>query len=515
MASGTPHSTKADSNRSRTASAFVVQVPAPITYGTPLSGTQLNATASVAGSLAYSPAAGTVLTAGSQTLSVLFTPTDTTDYTTASASVSLQVNQATPTITWANPAPITYPTPLSATQLNATASVPGNFVYTPPAGTVLGGGTQTLSVMFTPTDNTDYATATKSVSLTVKPASQLISFTMSAPQTAAYNSSFAVAATASSGLPVTFTSAGPCTNSGVTYTMTSGAGTCTVAANPAGNSNYLAAPPAHQFTTAIKASPTVSLTGAPAKAPYNSMFTLTATTNATTTAVITTNNSATCSLSGSSSPATVTILKDTGTCKFTAMWPADANYASASTSQTTAAEKASPVITWTSPASITYGTPLSATQLDATADVAGTFTYRPAAGSIENTGSVTLKATFHPSNLNYNTATASVTLQVLQTTTTTITSPSSTVTMNIDGIAAATLNFNVSSYRPTGAVTLTATTGEVCSGSPNTSGNGGCKLTFNTTGTRTFTASYGGDSNHIGSNSSAQNPQITVTVNPH
>jgi len=35
------------------------------------------------------------------------------------------VNQATPIITWSNPADITYGTALSATQLSAVASVPG------------------------------------------------------------------------------------------------------------------------------------------------------------------------------------------------------------------------------------------------------------------------------------------------------------------------------------------------------------------------------------------------------
>ena len=75
-----------------------------------------------------------MLTAGAQTLSVTFTPTDTTDYTTASATVTLTVNKATPAITWATPAAITYGTPLSATQLNATSTVAGTFVYSPAAG---------------------------------------------------------------------------------------------------------------------------------------------------------------------------------------------------------------------------------------------------------------------------------------------------------------------------------------------------------------------------------------------
>ena len=99
--------------------------PPAITHPTPLSATQLNATASVPGAFVYTPPAGTVLAAGTQTLSVAFTPTDTTDYNTASASVSLTVNPApivktTPTIAWTQPTAITNPTPLSASQLDAT-----------------------------------------------------------------------------------------------------------------------------------------------------------------------------------------------------------------------------------------------------------------------------------------------------------------------------------------------------------------------------------------------------------
>jgi hypothetical protein len=144
--------------------------PAPITYGTPLSAAQLNATASVPGTFVYSPAAGAVLGAGAQTLSVKFTPTDAIDYSTATAMVGLAVAQAKPVITWATPAPIAFGTPLSSTQLDATANVPGTFVYAPAAGTVLPGGTQSLSVLFTPADSADYSTASASVALVVKQA---------------------------------------------------------------------------------------------------------------------------------------------------------------------------------------------------------------------------------------------------------------------------------------------------------------------------------------------------------
>ncbi len=80
----------------------------------------------------------------------------------------------TPTINWSNPADIIYPTALSGTQLNATAvdassnPVAGTFTYTPPSGTVLSPGAhQALSVTFTPTDTTNFATASATVYINV------------------------------------------------------------------------------------------------------------------------------------------------------------------------------------------------------------------------------------------------------------------------------------------------------------------------------------------------------------
>jgi hypothetical protein len=115
--------------------------PASITFGTTLSSTQLNAIASVPGNLVYTPAAGTTPATGTDTLSVTFTPTDTTNYTTATKTVQITVTQAAPVITWNNPAAITYGTALSATQLNATATVGGSFIYTPAAGSIPAAGT--------------------------------------------------------------------------------------------------------------------------------------------------------------------------------------------------------------------------------------------------------------------------------------------------------------------------------------------------------------------------------------
>jgi hypothetical protein len=75
--------------------------------------------------------------------------------------------------------------------------------------------------------------------------------------------------------------------------------------------------------------------------------------------------------------------------------------------------KTTPVVTWTQPASISSATPLSSAQLDATANVKGSFTYIPAAGISLGPGTHSLSVTFTPEDTaHYNTATASVTISV-------------------------------------------------------------------------------------------------------
>jgi hypothetical protein len=134
--------------------------PAAITYGTTLGSTQLNATASVAGSLVYSPAAGTILNTGTSTLKVSFTPMDSKDYTTASASVSIVVNKASSILglsTSLSPAVLGQAVTLTATvipQLGGTAtatvtftdSVAGNLSVVNVAGNVATFSTNTLTL---------------------------------------------------------------------------------------------------------------------------------------------------------------------------------------------------------------------------------------------------------------------------------------------------------------------------------------------------------------------------------
>jgi hypothetical protein len=87
-----------------------------------------------------------------------------------------------PTITW-SPAPISYPTPLGAGQLDATSSVPGTFTYTPAAGTVLLAGFHQLAARFTPTDATNYRAVTRYVGITVHRLATEVTVHLSSPST--------------------------------------------------------------------------------------------------------------------------------------------------------------------------------------------------------------------------------------------------------------------------------------------------------------------------------------------
>jgi hypothetical protein len=75
--------------------------------------------------------------------------------------------------------------------------------------------------------------------------------------------------------------------------------------------------------------------------------------------------------------------------------------------------QADPGLIWAAPAAIPFGTPLDASNLHATAVIAGSFVYDPAAGALLSPGAHTLSVRFQPTNSNFHTGVASVVLQVL------------------------------------------------------------------------------------------------------
>jgi hypothetical protein len=122
--------TSADKVIFQQAPAITWATPTPIIYGAALSATQLDASSPVAGSFSYSPTAGTVLSVGQHTLTATFTPTDTIDYTTATANVTLTVSPVTPGLTMtASPDPA-----FAMNSVTFTATI--SSFATPPTGTV-------------------------------------------------------------------------------------------------------------------------------------------------------------------------------------------------------------------------------------------------------------------------------------------------------------------------------------------------------------------------------------------
>jgi hypothetical protein len=104
-ASFTPSDTATYSTATAAVQLTVAQAKPVVTWaplstiqqGTALSGVQLDATVNVPGTFSYSPAAGTVLPAGTQQLTATFTPSNATDYTSAMVFNSLTVNTGSPT----------------------------------------------------------------------------------------------------------------------------------------------------------------------------------------------------------------------------------------------------------------------------------------------------------------------------------------------------------------------------------------------------------------------------------
>ncbi len=159
------------------------------------------------------------------------------------------------------------------------------------------------------------------------PVDPTVTFT-GAPASAPYNSTFTVSSTTNSSSPPQYTSSGACSNSGPIYTVTSSSGICTSTVSWDADSYYNAAT-LQQITTATKADPTVSFTGAPASAPINTEFTVSSTTNSTSPPQYTSSGACT------NSETVYTTAAASGTCTSTVTWAADNNYYSATRNQTT------------------------------------------------------------------------------------------------------------------------------------------------------------------------------------
>ena len=246
----------------------------------------------------------------------------------SNATVTIQVvlpPPPAPIIQWSNPASIQYPTPLTATQLNAVAickgipTIPGTYSYNQPLGTVLPVGTHTLSVTWTPMYPNDCTSLSTTVTIIVTaPAAPTISWPNPANQVGPYT-------------------LGP------------------------------------------------------------------------------TELNAVCSVPGTLTydPAAGTVLQPgTYTLKVTCT-PTNSNYPPVSTQVTFTVTKPTATIIWNDPAPVAGPYTIDPALLNAVCSVPGTLTYDPAAGSVLQPGTYTLKVTCTPSSSLYNPVSTTVTLRVI------------------------------------------------------------------------------------------------------
>ncbi len=352
---------------SRGTSTITWPAPAPIVYGTALGSTQLNATANVAGSFVYSPASGTVFDVGnSQSLSVTFDPDDDANYSPATASVSINVLQATPTVTAALPS-YTYDGSAHAATGNAygiggvadvlspavTLTYMGTGATSYAASAVAPNQAGSYAVVAHFAGNQRYTSAdSATVPFSIVKADQTITVTNAAPSSVAYNQSFSVSATASSGLGVVITASGACTLTGggtgsATGHMDSGTGLCGVQFNQPGNNNFNAAPGATNDVTAVKAAQAITFDQPASPRTFADAFSVSATSSSS--LALTIGAAGGCSIDASN---TVIMTSGTLDCVLTAAQAGDGNYAAASdVVRTVAAARKAQTITFAQPAS--------------------------------------------------------------------------------------------------------------------------------------------------------------------
>jgi hypothetical protein len=219
-------------------------------------------------------------------------------------------------------------------------------------------GTGTCTVKFDQAGDGNYAAAaqvTESVSATK--ASQTITVTPpEPPATAVYNHTFTVVATGGgSTSPVTFGSAGSCSNTGATFTITSGTGTCTVTLDQAGDANYDPAPQVTRFVAAQPAEQTITVTQhAPAVAGVGSTFDVAAASSSGLAVAITTTGGCT---GGGTEKATITITNAVG-CIVHYNQPGNGNFSAApEVTESSNVSQLSQTITFGALPGRTYGAP--------------------------------------------------------------------------------------------------------------------------------------------------------------
>jgi hypothetical protein len=267
-------------------SAFTVTAPT-VTGSVPGTFTYSSGTPSV---ISVSGSTLTVVGAGNSVITATFTPTNTTNYNTATTFMTVTVGKGSPTFSaWSNVSKNFGNPAFTVTAPTVIGSVPGTFTYSSATTsvisvsgttlTVVGAGNSVITATFTPNDSTNYNTATTFMTVTVGAGSQSITRTSTSPTSPVKSGTYTPAATASSSLTVAITiasgSSSVCSISAGVVTFNT-VGSCVIQYSQSGNSNYAAATQVTETLTVGKATPTFSAWSGVSKNFGDSAFTVTA-----------------------------------------------------------------------------------------------------------------------------------------------------------------------------------------------------------------------------------------------
>ena len=343
---------------------------------------------------------------------------------------------------------------------------------------------------------------------------QTITFPAVGAKTYSSGGTFAVAATASSGLTVTFGSTTPtvCTVAGTTVTILT-AGTCTITANQAGNGSYNAAPQVSQDIAIGKAAQTIAFTSTDATAAvggatYGPTATGGASGNPVTFSIDASSTAGACTINGSG----VVSFTGIGNCVIAANQAGNTNYNAAPTkTQTVVVAKGSQTISFPAVGAKTYSSggtfSVAATATSGLTVMFGSTT--PAVCTVVGTtvtiltaGTCTITAD-QPGNTNYNAAP-----QVSQG----IAIGKADQTISFPAVGAKTFSpsgtFSVAATATSGlTVTFGSTTTTVCTVV-------GTTVTIQTAGTCTITADQAGNSNYNAASRSVRALRLAKPIKP-
>ena len=479
--------------------------PADITYGTALSATQLNATASsngnpVPGTFTYMPAAGTVLNAGNnQVLKVDFVPTDTTNFNSVLGTTALiNVLKATPAITVTDPGP-TYDGTAKAAIASATgvggAAVSGSFAFTykdasnTPVASPTNAGTYSVTASFTSSD-TNYNNAIGTGTLTIKQATPTVTV---------------------SGGPFTFDGS----PHAATVTVT-GVGGVTVSGSSAVTYNGVATPPTNAGTYAVA----VNFTSSDPNYGNASGSGSIVINKADSTTVVSVAGGATFTYDATAHPATVSVtgagglslspdpvyscghapinVADSG-CTASYNFTGDANHNPSSDSKTYTINKATPVVAVSGGPFTFDGNPHAATVTvtgvgGLTVSGSSAVTYNGVASAPTNAGTYAVVVIFTSADNNYDNASGSGSILINKANSTTVVTVPGGETFTYDATA------HPATVSVTGAGGLSLSPDPVysCGHAPVNVADSGCTASYN----------YPGDENHNPSSDSK-----TYTIN--